>query len=499
MSDPARQSSRQGSSVPDASVTPLFLEPTPAEPTPVEPTPVEPTPAEPTPVLARTRDRTAPAPDAASPASDKTARLGAVPAAVELITDLAPLLVLRDGVPPVIDDPTALHAAAAALATGTGPVAVDAERASSYRYGHRAYLVQLRRVGAGSLLIDPIACPDLSAIGTAIGDAEWIVHAANQDLPCLADVGMVPSTLFDTELAGRLAGFPRVGLATMVENLLGQRMEKSHSAADWSRRPLPEPWLRYAALDVEVLLELRDLIEAELSKQGKLDWAREEFRHVRMSALAESPPQVDRWRRTSGIHRMRNRRQLAVIRAMWNTRDRLARAADISPSRLLPDASILHVAINTPSSAKTLAASAEFVGRGSRRHLDAWWAAISEALDLPDHELPEITRPADGPPPAHRWAERDRAAADRLAAVKAAVAALADERNVPAENLVQPDAVRRLAWRPPDPATTATVADAFSALGVRGWQIDLIAGPLAKALNRFATHDVDRRESTRSN
>jgi ribonuclease D len=401
---------------------------------------------------------------------------------------LAPLLVLRDGVPDVIDDATALRDAAETLAAGDGPVAVDAERASSYRYGHRAYLVQLRREGAGSLLIDPIGCPDLSSIGAAVKDAEWIVHAANQDLPCLSEVGMCPSSLFDTELAGRLAGFPRVGLATMVESLLGHRMEKSHSAADWSKRPLPEPWLRYAALDVEVLLELRELLEAELDKQGKLGWAHEEFEHLR---TAPTPPvSVERWRRVSGIHRIRNRRQLAVIRAMWTARDRIARDADVSPSRLLPDASIVYAAMATPASMKALAASQEFIGRGSRRHLEEWWRAIAEAMALPDQELPTITRPSEGPPPAHRWADRDRPAADRLATARSVVAALADEHNLPAENLVQPDAVRRLAWNPPQPLAADTVADALRNYGARSWQIDLVAGPLAKGLVRVATHEL---------
>lgn len=400
--------------------------------------------------------------------------------------ELAPLLRLRDGIPDVVDDADTLHAAEQALRMGHGSVAVDAERASSYRYGHRAYLIQLRRAGAGTFLIDPIAFTDLSSLGEALSDAEWIVHAANQDLPCLAEVGMHPSALFDTELAGRLAGYPRVGLATMVENLLGQRMEKSHSAADWSRRPLPEPWLRYAALDVEVLLELRNLLEAELARQGKLSWAREEFEHVRTAPMPAVP--VERWRRVSGIHKIRNRRQLAVVRAMWLARDRLSREADISPSRLLPDASILHVALALPANQKALAASPEFVGRGSRRHLRDWWQAISEATQLPDDELPQVTRPPDGPPPAHRWADRDRPAADRLIAAKAAVAALADEHNVPAENLVAPDAVRRLAWQPPDPATFDAVADALREYGAREWQVGLVAGPLARAFARVAAH-----------
>jgi ribonuclease D len=440
-----------------ASVTPLFLEP---------PTAI-------------TLEATA-EPAAAGEPTDATE--------VAEVVEPAPLLALRDGIPVVIEDAEAMRAAVQTLAGGHGPVAVDAERASSYRYGHRAYLVQLRRAGSGTFLIDPIACPDLSLVGAALHDAEWVLHAANQDLPCLAEIGMVPSALFDTELAGRLAGYPRVGLATMVENLLGWRMEKDHSAADWSRRPLPDPWLRYAALDVEVLLELRDVLDAELLAQGKLEWAREEFEHVR--TVPVPAVSVERWRRLSGVHRIRNRRQLAVVRAMWLTRDRLAREADISPTRLLPDASILHVALHAPSSMKALASSAEFVGRGSRRHLPEWWEAVAAATALAEDELPEIARPAVGPPPAHRWAERDRPAAERLAAARAAVAALADEHNVPAENLVQPDAVRRLAWRPPEQATKQSVADALRGFGARDWQIQLIAVPLAKALARAAAHEA---------
>jgi ribonuclease D len=431
-------------------VTPLFIEPlVPTADVPIEP--VQQPPA--TPV------------DAAPPAEP---------------ADPAPLLTLRDGVPAVVDDPRALQAACDRLAAGHGPVAVDAERASSYRYGHRAYLVQIRREGSGTVLIDPIACPDLSGVHDAFGGAEWILHAANQDLPCLAELGLAPARLFDSELAGRLAGFPRVGLATMVEHFLGLRIEKDHSAADWSKRPLPESWLRYAALDVEVLIELRDLLEAELRRQGKLQWAREEFEHVR---TAVPPPAVpDRWRRVSGIHRIRNRRQLAIIREMWQTRDRLASASDISPTRLIPDASIMHVATSTPSSLGALAAAPEFIGRASRRHLDSWWTAISDAQAMPESALPEVTRSLDGPPPPHRWAERDRDAADRLIRVKALVVELASEIGMPTENLLQPDAVRRLAWKPPDRIDAASVGSALRENGARAWQIALTAAPLAAAL-----------------
>ncbi len=206
-----------------------------------------------------------------------------------------PLLEPRDGMPPLIATPEDLAEATARLREGTGPVAVDAERASGFRYGHRAFLVQLRRNKAGTVLIDPIACPDLSGVDQTLAGTEAVLHAASQDLPCLADLGLRPGLLFDTELAGRLLGYPRVGLGTLVEEVLGLTLEKTHSAADWSSRPLPEEWLRYAALDVEVLVELRDALAAQLEEQGKTGWAEQEFAAV--LAARPAAPRPDPWRR----------------------------------------------------------------------------------------------------------------------------------------------------------------------------------------------------------
>jgi ribonuclease D len=158
---------------------------------------------------------------------------------VELLTEPA------DGVPELVTTAEQLVHAIDALRGGEGPVAVDAERAHGFRYSQRAYLLQLRRRGSGTHLIDPIAFgqpADLSALGDAIIDAEWVVHAASQDLGCLHEVGLTPKSLFDTELAGRLLGYPRVALGTMIEELFEVRLLKEHSASDWSSRPLPAAW-----------------------------------------------------------------------------------------------------------------------------------------------------------------------------------------------------------------------------------------------------------------
>ncbi|WP_335983470.1 ribonuclease D [Streptomyces sp. CA2R106] len=391
-----------------------------------------------------------------------------------------PLLDPREGIPPVTASPEALAEVVAAFAAGTGPVAIDAERASGYRYGQRAYLVQLRRTGAGTALIDPVGCPDLSALGEVLAGTEWVLHAATQDLPCLYELGMRPTTLFDTELAGRLAGFARVGLGAMVENVLGFTLEKGHSAVDWSTRPLPEPWLRYAALDVELLVDLRDALEEELRGQGKLDWALQEF-----AAIAAAPPpapRVDPWRRTSGMHKVRRRRQIGIVRELWEARDRTARERDVSPGRVLTDAAIVTAALEVPPNVHALAALPGFGHRMGRRQLEQWQAAVDRARALPERELPQPTAAYTGPPPPRAWADKDPVAAARLSAARAAVSALAEELNLPQENLVTPDTVRRVCWTPPAEITPENVAAALTALGARPWQVALNTPLLTKAL-----------------
>ena len=400
------------------------------------------------------------------------------------------LLEPRDGMPPLVTSAVALEAAVKALAGGSGPVAVDAERASGFRYGHRAFLVQFRRQGAGTVLIDPVACPDLSALDAVLADTEAVLHAASQDLPCLAELGYRPRSLFDTEVAGRLLGCPRVGLATMVESMLGLGLEKSHSAADWSTRPLPEEWLRYAALDVEVLVELRDVLAGQLAEQGKTEWARQEF--AAELTVAPQPPRADPWRRTSGIHKVRNRRGLAVVRELWLERDKIAQRRDISPTKVLPDAAIVEAARIMPSAPEALIGIPGFSARIARRYTTEWMRAIGRARAQPDRALPAASAPpGEGPPPAHRWQERDPEAARRLTAARAVVAALADSHNLPAENLIPPDAVRRLSWQPPAGISPATVAADLTGYGARPWQVELTAVPLARALLRILEKGSD--------
>ena len=395
----------------------------------------------------------------------------------------APRLITTPGQPvlgPISTD-AELAEAVRRLSAGTGPVAVDAERASGYRYSQRAYLVQLARAGSGIILIDPIAYPNLSPVQEAIGEAEWVLHAASQDLTCLREVGLDPVRLFDTETAGRLLGLERVSLASMLERFVDVTLEKGHSAADWSQRPLPADWLVYAALDVDLLLELRDAVEVELERVGKREWADQEW----SATLAAAPPgpRIDPWRRTSGIHAVRSRRQLAAIRSLWTARDEFARARDVAPGRVLPDAAMVAAVRANPTSAEELSQLPVFRGPRQRQHAARWFAALADAQTVPDDALPAAAVGSrDGMPAPTRWRERDPDAAERLQVVRATVTAVAEEHEVQSQNLLAADVVRRLCWTPPVPADPETTAAALIRLGARPWQVELCATPISVAL-----------------
>ncbi|EIC08648.1 MAG: ribonuclease D [Microbacterium sp. 69-7] len=377
----------------------------------------------------------------------------------------------------VITDAAGLAAAADALAAGTGPVAVDVERASGFRYSQRAYLIQVYRRGAGVFLVDPPAVGDLSPLQEAIGDITWILHAASQDLPSLREENLEPPQIFDTELAARLLGHERVGLGAVVEDTLGITLAKAHSAADWSTRPLPQPWLEYAALDVLHLVDVFEVLRDELEEQGKTDIAAQEFETVRTRPV--KPPREEPWRRLSGLHTVRGRRALAIARALWIAREEYAREQDTSPGRLVPDRALVAVVIADPKTKQDLARVKDFTGRASRSQLDRWWAAIEAGRA--DPALPAERASGDGMPPPRAWAERNPAADLRLKAARPLVEQLAVDLRMPTENLLTPDTLRRVAWAPPAEIDAASIGEALAAHGARPWQIETTARVIAGA------------------
>jgi len=377
----------------------------------------------------------------------------------------------------VIDTREEYLRAVDAIAAGTGPIAVDAERASGFRYSQRAYLIQVFRRGAGTFLFDPPAVGSFAELDAVIRDVEWVLHAASQDLACLREVGLDPQRIFDTELASRLLGLPRVGLGTVVEELLGIHLAKEHSAADWSTRPLPRAWLVYAALDVELLVDVRDEIARRLDEQGKTRIAEQEF--AATIAKEAKPARVEPWRRLSGLHGVRGGRNLAVAKELWEARDAYAREVDTSPGRLVPDGSLVAVARVLPQSKRDLAAVREFSGRASRSEIDRWWAAVERGLAAT--EFPSLRGTGESMPPAKAWADKDPAADRRLKRARAAVQEVADGMSLPQENLLTPEVLRRVAWTPPADLAPEAVGEALASWGARPWQIEAAAPAVAAA------------------
>ncbi|PPG62476.1 ribonuclease D [Rathayibacter sp. AY2B7] len=392
----------------------------------------------------------------------------------------------------VLSTPDEFLAAVDALAAGEGPVAVDAERASGFTYSQRAYLIQVYRRGVGAFLFDPPAIGRMDALQAVIGEEEWVLHAASQDLACLREVGLDPVRIFDTELAARLLGLPKVGLGAVVEDLLGIHLAKEHSAADWSTRPLPQSWLVYAAKDVELLVDLRDRMEEMLIAARKTRIAREEFEATLARAPKVVPP--DPWRRLSGMHSLRGPRPLAVARELWLARDAFARERDIAPGRLIPDSSIIAVARNIPTSIGQLSGRRDFTGRASRGEVERWWAAIERGTTTED--LPSPTRPAaDTLPPPRAWGDRNPAADARLKAGRAVVTEIAELLSLPVENLLTPELLRRVAWNPPEPLTAESVAAELTRAGARAWQVEATSGSIATAFVEAAQAPAEGTET----
>ena len=414
----------------------------------------------------------------------------------------------RGGVPEVIDTLEAFRRMVQRFAQGSGPVGADAERASGFRYGHEDWLVQFKREGAGIALVDPIAVAaeggSWADFNQAVGGDDWILHDALQDLPGFADLGMRPRSLFDTEMAARLLGFRRFGLAAVTEHVLGLTLAKEHSAADWSYRPLPRDWRNYAALDVELLIELRERMLGELKRQGKDGWAREEFDYLLAKGMEpkESSPQP--WRHISRINVLaRDRQGLAVARALWTRRDEIARRYDIAPSLLLSDASIIEAAVAKPRNAREFRAIRSLNER-VRVHTGGeqdkmferyapiqrevkprvWKETIAAALTLrPDDwpvPPPSVPDECNAPRSMRLWQDRHPQRYARLQAARRTITQIAEDTRTPADVIVKPQYIRNLCWTD-DPASR-DVAAFLSAQGARRWQVDLIAASVTRAI-----------------
>lgn len=409
------------------------------------------------------------------------------------------LKVPAGGTPPVIETSAAFKKALDSLSRGHGPIAIDAERASGFRYSARAYLIQLNRKGSGIHLLDPIALHDdplIESLNTIIQNEESIIHASTQDLACLREFGIFPKKLFDTELGARIAGCERVGLSSLCESLLGISLAKEHSAVDWSIRPLRQEWLDYAALDVEVLLDLRDAVYGLLESGGKLKYAQQDF-----AAIIDAPlnrPIRDQWRRTSGMHLLNSRYELAIVRELWSQRDRIAQELDIAPGRLLSDSILAEIAKRQPKKREefvALPAIAQRINRPDlKNRIDLWFEFARNSYVIPEEEWPPMRAQGESLPPPRIWVKKFPLAFAHLSHAKNQLSLISSDLTIPLENLISPELVRRISFddgreRTIDPSNpiesekeSKRILNELTSRGARPWQIDIATPILLEAL-----------------
>jgi ribonuclease D len=401
-----------------------------------------------------------------------------------------PLLAPRAGVPEVITSTSKFEEMIEQLLNGDGPIAIDAERASGYRFSQRAYLIQIFRKNGGLHLIDPIPFIDSDLwqkFNSSFSKYEWVIHASTQDLPCLLELGLDPQILFDTELGARIAGCPRVGLGPLSESLLELQLAKEHSAVDWSIRPLKAEWLTYAALDVDVLLDIRQKVEALLIEKNKLDWAKQDFASILKNFKAKQvqPEKPDRWRRTSGMHKVRDRLNMTIIKDLWVSRNQLAQELDLAPGRVLGDEAIVEIAIKRPATAEAMAKVIGWRTKLESPPFGRWLDVLNKSLQTPLTEQVELRLPSQGLPPIKIWKDKNPLGYARLTHARGKIADLSSEIEIPAENLITPELVRKICWELPNVEQSEYekfVTSELSNLGARPWQINQVAPLIASAL-----------------
>ena len=300
----------------------------------------------------------------------------------------------------------------------------------------------------------------------------------------MTEVGVRPPYLFDTELAARLLGEPSVGLAALLEAKLGIRLRKAHSAANWATRPLPNSWLIYAALDVDYLIELADVLNTELTASGRLSWAREEFAYTLDLFTTPSAPRKEPWRRLSGLQGLRHPVQLAVARALWQEREAIAQQKDRPPSRILPDAAIVGIASKADKEsplpdAPTLAGVPGFRSRNAGRYRAHWSRALESVSRMSPDDYPQRRPEATGIPQPRSW---ERSHPDRWAfwkKARAAVDALAGELGIQPSLVISSATLSTCIYEWEE---GQDFREALAGLGVRDWQVEFLVPLLNKCL-----------------
>lgn len=353
--------------------------------------------------------------------------------------------------------------------SGERAIALDTEGASFHRFVDRIYLLQLS-TARHEAVIDPLPIGTPARLGAFLEDpqVEVVLHDADYDLRLLhQDYGWRVTNLFDTRVAAQLLGIKAFGLAALLEQFFGLKLDKKHQRADWSMRPLTADMLDYAAQDTRHLLGLRDRLHAELDRKGRLHWAREEFLRAEDTRW-ENDGSDDGFLRLKGARDL-NRRELARLRELVRWRDAIAAELDRATFRVAGNEVLLDLARSAPGSREALFAVKGFPrGMNDARAQEAL-QAIVRGNAVPDSELPRF-------PKAPRW-DRDPDFDERVARLKSVRDAVAADLDLDPGVLCSRDRMEAVARRNP-----RHVEELEGIPELRRWQAEVLGKGFVKAL-----------------
>ena len=347
---------------------------------------------------------------------------------------------------------------------------LDTEADSFHSYFTKVCLVQVS-TRQQDWILDPLSAESLAPLREVLGDpaVTCVLHGADYDLRILdRDHGLRIRGLFDTMVAARFLGYPAFGLSSLLERHFGFQIPKQHQRADWSRRPLSPAMLRYASTDTHFLPRLHDLLREELREKGRLEWALEEFallEEVRHQPREEDP---EAYLKVKGARSLVPRGR-AVLRELFEMRDRMAREQDRATFRVLGNATLVVLARKQPRRPRDLSGISG-MPRSHRRGFEAEvLAAIRRGRDLPEEELPQ----------PRRRSSRSREPDPDVSALRQVRDRVAGEQQLD-PSLVATNALLEGVAR-----SRPTDRDGLLAVpGMRRWQADLLGDDLLGGLPR---------------
>ena len=317
------------------------------------------------------------------------------------------------------------------------------------------------------VLVDPLVVDFAPFAKILNGPAVCVLHAGVQDLEVLdLACGTVPNAVFDTQIAAGFLGVSSGSLASLLDKYLGINLTKGDRLTDWLRRPLTDNQLSYAAGDVDNLLQLTDLLTAELNELGRLGWAQQESEIMRMKPRNRRAPEeaVARIKEARSLKSKQARVATAV--AAW--RERKAAELDVPVRQVLPDMAVVTIAQKAPTTQKQLLDLRGVDGRHVRNGADEEiFAAIQEGQNAPE------------PPPSNRRPELPKELRPVVTLVTAWISQLARDHRL-------------------DPAVLATRADVEALLSkndscrlLEGWRADLVGEPIRQLVGGDAAVAFD--------